>query len=105
MKNAEQQQHRPPTHPPLQEFPASLTALTSLRALYVDDNAISALPDGPYLSRLCVLGIDWRVLLRSHRTLLRAPRLRKLAIMSIGKDVDAGGADAEVGLLPCSTLV
>ena len=69
----------------LAQFPSELARVTSLRALYLDNNpTLSSLPSGPYLRRLCVLGIDWRVLFTSHTVLLEARMLRKLCLTSIG---------------------
>lgn len=75
------------------ELPLELASLTGLRALYLDNNpALESLPDGPYLRRLRVLGIDWKVLFASHTVLLGAPLLRKLCLTSFGGVAD-GQAD------------
>ena len=82
----------------LEEFPACLAALTSLRALYLDNNpALAALPEGPYLRRLRVLGLDWRVLFASHPALRAAPLLCKLCLTSMG-GVEHGARGAVAGL-------
>jgi Leucine-rich repeat (LRR) protein len=77
----------------LTEFPSVLTQSTSLRVLYLDNNAITTLPDGPYLDGLLVLGIDWKVLLSSYEMLMsKALCLTKLCLMSLGRaERDAGG--------------
>jgi Leucine-rich repeat (LRR) protein len=76
----------------LHAFPAELAAHTALRALYLDDNSMTALPAGCYLDGLRVLGIDWRVLFNSHAVLRHAPSLTKLCLMSMGKlEAEAGG--------------
>jgi Leucine-rich repeat (LRR) protein len=69
----------------LGQFPSDLAELSSLRVLYLDNNpSLAALPDGIYLRRLCVLGLDWRVLFASHSVLRGAPALRKLCLTSLG---------------------
>lgn len=77
----------------LTEFPSVLTQSISLRVLYLDNNAITSLPDGPYLDGLLVLGIDWKVLLSSYEMLMvKALRLTKLCLMSLGRaERDIGG--------------
>lgn len=70
----------------LAEFPSVLTQSTSLRVLYLDNNAMTALPDGPYLDGLLVLGIDWKVLMSSYEMLMsKALCLTKLCLMSLGR--------------------
>lgn len=69
----------------LGQFPSDLAELSSLRVLYLDNNpSLAALPDGIYLRRLHVLGLDWRVLFASHAVLRGAPFLRKLCLTSLG---------------------
>jgi hypothetical protein len=69
----------------LGQFPSDLAELSSLRVLYLDNNpALATLPDGIYLRRLYVLGLDWRVLFASHAVLRGAPLLRKLCLTSLG---------------------
>jgi hypothetical protein len=58
--------------------------MSTLRALYLDNNDLTSLPDGDYLSGLRVLGIDWRLLASSHTVLRRASKLRKICLMSFG---------------------
>lgn len=69
----------------LGQFPSDLAELSSLRVLYIDNNnSLATLPDGIYLRRLYVLGLDWRVLFASHAVLRGAPLLRKLCLTSLG---------------------
>ena len=69
----------------LGQFPSDLAELSSLRVLYLDNNpSLATLPDGIYLRRLYVLGLDWRVLFASHAVLRGAPCLRKLCLTSLG---------------------
>lgn len=69
----------------LGQFPSDLAELSSLRVLYLDNNpSLATLPDGIYLRRLHVLGLDWRVLFASHAVLRGAPLLRKLCLTSLG---------------------
>jgi hypothetical protein len=80
----------------LGEFPVALEGMTSLRALYLDNNpALAALPDGPYLRRLLVLGLDWRVLFASHAVLRGAPLLRKLCLTSFRGVADGARSAAD----------
>jgi Leucine-rich repeat (LRR) protein len=69
----------------LGQFPSDLAEKSSLRVLYLDNNpSLATLPDGIYLRRLYVLGLDWRVLFASHAVLRGAPLLRKLCLTSLG---------------------
>ena len=69
----------------LLQFPPSLESFMALRVLYLDNNPLlSSLPDGLYLRRLRVLGLDWKVLFASHAVLRGAPMLRKLCLTSLG---------------------
>ena len=45
--------------------------------LYLEHNAIRALPPGPYLRRLVVLSTDWEPLLRSHALLAQVGGARQ----------------------------
>lgn len=83
----------------LERFPQDLIPLTSLRALYLDNNPfLDTLPPGPYLQQLRVLGMDWRVLFGSYTVLKAARCLEKLCLTSIG-GVEGGphaGLEADV---------
>lgn len=69
----------------LTHFPSALQNFTSLRVLYLDNNPmLASLPDGLYLRRLRVLGLDWKVMFASHAVLRGAPMLRKLCLTSLG---------------------
>jgi hypothetical protein len=85
----------------LEHFPPTLGTLTSLRALYLDNNAsLASLPAGPYLSKLRVLGLDWRVLFASHAVLHGAPRLHKLCLTSIGSVEQGEQGSSPAALTP-----
>ena len=59
----------------LAELPAALMGL-ALRALYVEDNPLAAVPEGPALAGLLAVSLDWHALLRSPAARARAPPLR-----------------------------
>ena len=80
----------------LTRFPQNLIFFTSLRVLYLDNNLfLTELPDGPYLRRLVVLGIDWKLLFHSHHVLAGAPLLTKLCVTSLGGVEDMAAEDRD----------
>ncbi|KAL4421239.1 hypothetical protein ABPG75_010530 [Micractinium tetrahymenae] len=65
----------------LLQLPASVPGLPRMQHLYLEYNAMRALPPGPYLRRLRLLSLDWEPLLRCHAVLLpQAHNLEKLAL-------------------------
>lgn len=83
----------------LDQFPSALADMTSLRALYLDNNPyLEAIPVGQYLLKLRVLGIDWKVLYSSSHVMTHATMLRKLCLTSMGgvEAADASLCEGEV---------
>jgi hypothetical protein len=72
----------------LSTLPAALMGL-ALLALYVEDNPLAAVPEGPALASLLAVSLDWHALLRSPAALARAPRLRRLFVCRTPTPIEA----------------
>ncbi|PSC67392.1 Amino acid permease 2 [Micractinium conductrix] len=83
----------------LPELPPAVEHLPRLQNLYLEHNALRCLPPGPFWKQLRVLSTDWEPLLQSHRLLLEAPHLHKLALGDMS--VSTNFAD---GLPPISAV-
>lgn len=90
----------------IDEFPSALTAMSSLRALYIEGNKkLVELPAGPYMENLKILRIDWHILFTSYSVFETALALERLHIFANKLDESLEKGIRYPGPIVSSTLI